>query len=161
MWRLCAERMCLPSLPKPEERGVPTVVTTWDCCGSRPTARGCGPLTWLAPNCLCRTEKEGHAHSKLGSCSLCCDHDHPRDLGPDPRRFHPDMAARAKGGTRARGIGLSLRLYLSGIWHRSILAAHSRCRFARSARLSPRLAAVIGCAPARPQSRDAAYLGSL
>src|SRR6266480_3375737 len=98
MWRLCAERMCLPSLPKPQGRGVPTVVTTWDCCGSRPTARGCGPLTWLAPNCLCRTEKEGHAHSKLGSCSLCCDHYLHHTPAPELYTFPPDAAGRDHEG---------------------------------------------------------------
>lgn len=64
-------------------------------------------------------------------------------------------------GVPARGTGLSLRLHLSGTWYRTFLAAHSSRRFARSARVSPRLAAPIGCAAPLRRSRNGACLGRL
>src|SRR5438094_10562458 len=53
------------------------------------------------------------------------------------------MDGGAQECSRARGTRLSLRLHLSGIWHRPTLAACSRHRIPRAAHLSLGLAAAF------------------
>src|SRR2546426_6697439 len=85
----------------------------------------------------------GDGDRELRPWIFCGDHGRLGNLGPDPRQFHPDMDGGAKECSRASGTSLSVRLDLSGIWHRPTLAAGSRRRLPLAAQLVLGLAAAV------------------
>ncbi len=72
--------------------------------------------------------------------------------------FSAGMGAGTQGCARARGTGLFLRLHLPGIWHRPALAARSRARCPRAARLSRALVAAVESARYLPRAHCGSFL---